>query len=71
MNCDNIPLETIKEYLHGSLYLPFLEIAFAEMKPRSVKKKGHIMCYACSFKSMMLEILQEFKENSFQYKKDL
>ena len=49
----NITLEIVKEYWQRSVYLPFLDIAFVKMKPCSVKKRGHIMNYACSSSSMI------------------
>ena len=33
--------------------IQFLDFAFAEMKPRSVKERGHIMYNACSSLSMI------------------
>ena len=36
-----------------SVYLPFLDTTFVGIKPRSVKKRRHIMNYACSSSSMI------------------
>ena len=33
--------------------LPFFEILFVEMKPRPIKKRGHIVKCACSSSSMI------------------
>ena len=49
VNWHNIPSETDKEYWQRSVYLPFFDKSFAEMKPSSVKKRRNIMNYACPF----------------------
>ena len=53
INWSNIPSEKVKEYWQGLVSLQFLEITFAEMKPRSVKKRGYIMNYVSSSSSMI------------------
>ena len=41
-NRENIPSETVKESWQRSVYLPFLDVACAEMKSRfSQKKRAH------------------------------
>ena len=39
INSNIIPSETVKEYWKRSVHLPFLDVAFAEIKPRSGKKR--------------------------------
>ena len=53
INWQNIASKTLKEYWQRPVYLPFLDIAFAKMKPRSVKKGGHIINYTSSSSSMI------------------
>ena len=47
INWNSIPSETAEESWKISVYLPFLDTAFGEMKPGSVKERGQIMNYAC------------------------
>ena len=52
MNWNNIPSERVQEYCQRSVCLTALDVAFAEKKPRSVEKRGHITTYDFSSPNM-------------------
>lgn len=50
VNWNNIPLKTVNEYWQRSVCLLSLNIAFAEIKPRSAKKRrAHYELYVLIF----------------------